>query len=325
MNYRELGRTKLKLSALSFGASSFGNAFQPVRQEACQRTLEVVLEGGINFIDVSPAYGQTLAETRLGQCLKGVPRQRYYLGTKVGSYDESISDFDYSAARTRDSFRQSLDRLGVDYLDLVQCHDIEFADHDQIVNETLPVLHEFKAAGLVNFIGITGLPLSIYPSILDRVPHGTVDVILSYCHYTLQNRTLERLLPYLAEKEVGAINAAPTAMGLLTPKGPPDWHPATAEIRTACAKAVEYCRARKIDIVKLAIQFACANPAIATTLVGAADPDIMRRNVQWAGETPDPREVEAVSRILAPVLDQTWTREGARHGDLPDSFGKDNQ
>jgi L-galactose dehydrogenase len=173
----------------------WGGVFHPVNLDDCIETVRAALEGGINLIDVSPAYGETLAETNLGKALNGIPRNRYYLATKVGAYSEAKGDYDYSAERTERSLCESLERLGVDFLDLIQCHGVEFADHDQIVNETLPALHRLKRHGLARFVGITGLPLKAFPSILDRVDFGTVDTILSFCHYELNDNSLADLIP----------------------------------------------------------------------------------------------------------------------------------
>lgn len=101
----------------------------------------------------------------------------------------------------------------------------------QIVNETIPALQKLKETGKIRFIGITGLPLEIFTYVLDRVPLGTVDVILSYCHYGINDSALEDLLPYLKSKGVGVISASPLAMGLLTENGPPEWHPASNELK----------------------------------------------------------------------------------------------
>lgn len=101
----------------------------------------------------------------------------------------------------------------------------------QVVNETIPALQKLKEAGKIRFLGITGLPLEIFTYVLDRVPPGTVDVILSYCHYSINDSTMEDLLPYLKSKGVGIITASPLAMGLLTESGPPSWHPASPELK----------------------------------------------------------------------------------------------
>jgi aryl-alcohol dehydrogenase-like predicted oxidoreductase len=315
MEYRKLGNTGMDVSVLSFGASSLGGVFHQVSLDECIETVKTTLNGGINLIDVSPAYGETLAETNLGKALNGVPRDRYYLATKVGAYSEAKGDYDYSAERTERSLHESLRRLGVNYVDLIQCHDVEFADHDQIVNETLPALHRLKQQGLVRFIGITGLPLNVFTSILDRVEPSTVDTILSFCHYELNDDSLADLIPYLKEKGVGVINASPTGMGLLTARGAPDWHPASGAIIEGCRKAVEHCKAKGVDIVKLAIQYSCSHPDIATTLVGTARPKNILDNIAYVEEPMDERLLAEVLEVLKPIHNFNFTRGRPQHRD----------
>ena len=199
MQYRTLGRTGLKVSALSFGASSLGGAFRTIDEGEGIRAVHAALEFGVNFIDTSPFYGVTKSETILGKALRGIPRDRYFIGTKVGQYDHGV--FDFSAARVRRSLDESCARLGVDYIDVLQCHDVEFVGLDQIVRETLPALVQLRQEGRIGAVGLTGLPLKVFPAVIDRVPAGTVDVILSFCHYELSNdTTLETLLPYFAQR-----------------------------------------------------------------------------------------------------------------------------
>ncbi len=306
MQLRPLGRTGLDVSLLGFGASSLGGVFRATDDAASIRTVHTALDLGINFIDVSPYYGATRAETVLGKALRGIDRSRYILATKVGQYGEG--EFDFSAARVTRSLDESCARLGVDYIDLLQCHDIEFASLDQIVDETIPALIALKRAGRIGHVGITGLPLKVFPAVLDRVPSGWVETVLSFCHYELNDTSLESLLPYFAKGGVGVINAAPTGMGLLTPRGVPAWHPASPALVAAARRAVEYCAAAGADIVKLAIQFSVANPAIATTLVGSADPENIRRNIAAACEPVDPALLARVQEILRPVHNHNFTR-----------------
>ncbi|WOO40259.1 aldo/keto reductase [Rubellicoccus peritrichatus] len=313
MKYRKLGNTDMDVSVLSYGASPLGSVFREVRIEDCIETVRTVLDGGINLLDVSPAYGETLAEKNLGISLKGIARDRYYLATKVGSYRPSADDYDYSAARTRQSVHDSLERLGTDYLDIVHCHDIEYADHNVIVEETLPALQALKEEGKLRYIGITGLPLKIFPSILDRVDKGVVSAILSFCRYELNDTALADMLPYLKEKEVGVINASPVGMGLLTERGAPDWHPASDEIKEGCRKAVEYCMERGESIAKLAVQFACAHPDIPTTLVGSANPENMRNNIAWVDEPINEELLAGVMEVLKPIHNNYFTRGRPEH------------
>jgi L-galactose dehydrogenase len=306
MHYRPLGHTGLKVSVLGYGASPLGNAFRTIDEGEGIRAVRTALDLGINFLDTSPHYGVTKSETVLGRALQGVPRESYYLATKVGQYGEG--NFDFSAARVTASLDESCRRLGTDYIDVLHCHDIEFADLGQIVNETLPALMKLREAGRVGHLGITGLPLKIFPSILDRAPSGTVAVVLSFCRYCLNDTGLEPLLPYLHQKGVGIINASATGMGLLTERGAPAWHPAPQPIMDGCRRAVEYCRSVGADITKLAIQFAAHHPGIATTLVGTANPENIRKNVAWAEAPIDFELMAKVLAVLKPIHNHNFTR-----------------
>jgi L-galactose dehydrogenase len=301
VEYRQLGKTGLRVSALSFGASSLGSEFREIDEAEGIRTVHCAVDLGINLIDVAPYYGRTKAETVLGKALRGIPRDRYYLETKVGRYDQAR--FDFSATRVIASLDESLARLGVEYVDLIQCHDIEFGDLDQVVHETVPALRRLQAQGKARFVGVTGLPLKIFTHVLDRVE---LDAILSYCHYALNDSALADLLPYLRDKGVGVINASPLSMRLLSNQGAPDWHPASPAVKELCTRAAAHCQEQGVDIAQLAIQFSVSNPGIATTLVGTANPENIERNVRWA-ETPiDEALLAEVLAILEPIHNQTW-------------------
>ena len=303
MQYRTLGKTGLRVSALGFGASPLGGVFGPVEQEDATRAVRTALDLGVNVFDVSPYYGETKAETVLGRALEGVPRDRYVLATKVGRY--GADDFDFSAGRVTRSVDESLRRLRADYVDLIQCHDIEFGSLDRIVGETLPALRRVREQGKARFVGVTGLPLAVFPRVLDRA--DDVDVVLSYCHYALNDDTLAGLLPYLRQKNVGVISASPLGMGLLTDGGAPAWHPAPEAVKAACARAAAHCRSKGGDIARLALQWALANEEIATTLVGMADAEAVEKNVACVGgEQPDVGLLAEVLEILAPCHGVTW-------------------
>src|SRR5690349_11624084 len=182
MQRRALGNTGLELPILSFGASSLGAEFRNIDINEAMRCVRVALDLGMNFIDTSPFYGRGMSEVLLGVALQGVPRDSYLLGTKLGRYDKA--HFDFSAKRVFESVDVSLHRMGVEYLDICLCHDIEFVEMSQIVEETLPALRKVQQEGKVRFVGISGYPMKIFRYILDRTD---LDVILSYNQYTLQN------------------------------------------------------------------------------------------------------------------------------------------
>jgi L-galactose dehydrogenase len=303
---RILGNTGIKVSALSFGASSLGSVFRHIDESEGIKTVHYCLDNGINFIDVSPYYGETKAEIILGKALKDIPRDRFVLASKVGQYKEG--EFDFSAKRTLKSFEDSCKRLNVDYIDLLQCHDIEFADFNQIVDETLPTLKKLKDSGKIGHVGVTGLPLKVFKSILDRTEPGLVETILSFCHYTLNDNSLESFLPYLKSKNVGVINASPTGMGLLSERGAPIWHPASDVIRQGCKTAVNFCKTQGINIAKVAVQFSISHPDITTTLISSANPENMKNNISYANSIIDRNQIEAVLSVLKPIQNFNFSR-----------------
>ena len=306
MNFRPLGHTRLNVSVLSFGASSLGGVFRATDDAEAIRTVHTALDLGMNFIDVAPYYGATKAETVLGRALQGIPRDGYYLATKIGQYGDS--QFDFSAARVARSLDESCARLRVDYIDLLQCHDIEFADLTQIVDETLPALVRLREQGRIGHIGITGLPLKVFPGVLDRTAPGVVETVLSFCRYELNDTALDGLVPYLREKNVGIINASPTGMGLLTERGVPTWHPAPPAMVAGARRAVDYCKSVGADIVKLAVQFCVAHPGIATTLIGSANPANIRKNIGYLDEPIDFELLAKVLDLLKPIHNHNFTR-----------------
>jgi L-galactose dehydrogenase len=226
-----------------------------------------------------------------------VPRGDYLLCTKLGRYD--LAHFDFSAKRVAESVDVSLHRLRTDHLDIVLCHDIEFVPLGQIVAETLPALRRLQAAGKVRFVGFSGYPQKIFRFICDR---AEVDCVLSYNQYTLQNtRFAEETLPWLTARGIGAMNAGPFSARLLTDAPLPAWLKESEAVKAAARQAADLCRARGSSIAKLALQFAIANPTIATTVAGSANPANVRAWAEWAAEPLDDDLLRAVQAIFAPV------------------------
>lgn len=301
MRYRKLGNTGLDVSVLSFGASSLGSVFREADESESIRTVHAAIDAGINYIDVSPYYGLTRAETVLGKAIRDIPRDKFLLSTKAGRY--GVDAFDFSARRIQSSLEESLTRLHTDYVDLFFLHDIEFVPADIVLEEAVPAVMRLKEQGKIRFWGISGLPLQLFEKMLPQID---ADVILSYCHYSLNDTALLDLLPMLEARGIGLVNASPLSMGLLSLRGTPDWHPASPELKAACRKAAEFCAARGTDIAKLAIQFSTGNERIPTTLVSTANPDNIARNARWTLEPIDEELLREVLELLAPVHNVTW-------------------
>lgn len=296
MKHRHLDNTDMDLSIVSYGASSLGAEFRSVDVDEALAAVPAAIECGMNFIDTSPYYGRGSGEVLLGIALKDIPRNQYYLGTKLGRYH--AAHFDFSAQRVIESIDVSLHRLGTDYLDVILCHDIEFVDRQQIVDETLPAIRKIQQQGKVRYVGISGYPMSNFKFILDQTD---LDVVLSYNHYTLQNTMFQDLVPYLKSKGVGIINAAPFSARLLTNAPLPSWHKATPLVRETCQKAAQHCEAAGVDIAQLALQFSIANPEITTCVTGSANPNRIRQWAQWAEMPLDQQLLQEVLQILEPI------------------------
>lgn len=212
----------------------------------------IAVEAGMNFIDVSPYYGHYKAETVLGKALKELPRDRYYLSTKVGRYGkDGVNLWDYSAKRATESVYESMERLNIDFIDLINVHDIEFADLNQVVNETAPALVELREKGVVGHVGITDLQLENLKWVIDHSPNGTVESVLSFCHYCLCDDKLADFLDYFESKEIGVINASPLSMGLLSERGVPAWHPAPKSLVELVAKQWNIAKRKTIRLRNL--------------------------------------------------------------------------
>lgn len=313
MVYNEIGKTGMKVSNLSFGASSLGGVFHGIREEEGIRAVHTAVDNGINFIDVSPYYGHLKAEMVLGKALKEIPRDKYFLSTKVGRYGkDGVNTWDYSARRATESVYESMERLNVDYIDLINVHDIEFQASlegglQKICDETLPALVELRKKGVVGHVGITDLQPENLKWVIEHCDDGTVESILNFCHYSLNDTLLQDYLGFFEQYNVGVINASPLSMGLLSERGAPDWHPAGKDLQQACATAAAYCKTKGYPIEKLAIQFSTScNPRIATTLFSSANPDNVLKNIGYVNEPMDEQLVTEVQKIIGDQMFVRW-------------------
>ena len=310
MKKNPLGRTGLQVSRLSFGASSLGGVFRTVDENEAVRAVHAALDTGINYLDVAPAYGATRAETVLGRALREVPRDRYLLSTKVGKYTSpgayGDDTLDYSRARIRASLDESAARIGVEYFDIVHLHDIEYQGRkhtEWALGEGLLALRELKREGRIGAVGFGIYPMDLWHRVLvDCDP----DAALVHNHYCLNDTRLLELLPLARRTGVGIINGSPFASGLLTDRGPADWHPAGLDERAVFLRAAAFCREQGTSLGKLALQFASQNPEIPTTLFSSASPESVAQNVEWHEEPFDPSLVERVQTILASVRNKQW-------------------
>jgi L-galactose dehydrogenase len=301
MEYRTLGRTNLNVSVLGFGASPLGDVFGTTDPKEGERAVHLAVDRGINFFDVSPYYGLTLAEERLGCALRG-RRHKTILATKCGRY--GVNKFDFCARRVREGVEESLRRLKTEYVDLLQAHDVEFGDVKQIIGETIPEMRRLQQEGKARFIGITGYPLNVLRRIAEA---AEVDTILSYCRYNLVTTDMDGVLtPFARERAIGMINASPLMMGILTVQGPAAWHPAPPQIRELALKAADLCKRCGVSFSLLALHFCLRHAYVSSTLTGMSTTEEVGNNLSAICLQIDESLLEEIRAILAPVFNTVW-------------------
>lgn len=241
------------------------------------------------------------------------------MATKVGRYKPEVDKmFDFSAAKVLSGFEESLQKLGLSYVDLIQVHDLEFAPNPEIIlNETLPAVQTLVDAGKAKYIGITGYPVDELKNIYERST-VKIDTILSYSRLTLSDSSLLGHVDFMKKNGVGLINASPLSMGLLTNYGPPKWHPASEEVREAAAKASLYCQKEGVDLPKIALNFTLSQKDIPITLMGMSSVSEVDRNLAALEQDLTEKEREVKEFILTnyfdPVKEKSWEgREVAKY------------
>ena len=301
MQYRRLGKTELNISVIGFGASPLGNVFDDCDESEGIRSVHCAIDLGINFFDVAPFYGLTLAESRLGDALKG-KRNDILLATKCGRY--GLRDFDFSYQRILDSADESLRRLQTDYVDLMQLHDIEFGSKEQVLNEAIPALQKIKASGKARFVGITGLPVNYLADIAREVE---VDTVLSWAHYNLlQDEINAALVPLCQQKDMGLMNAAPLLQRILSDASIPAWHNAPAELKAMQAPLIETCKKYGVALSDVAIRYAIDHPYIASTIIGMCDQQHVKKNAGVVEFSIPDGLLDEINQLVSPVKNTMW-------------------
>jgi len=308
MDYNVLGDTGLIVSELGFGASGIGGMFDEADESEAIKTVRQAFDRGINYFDTSPAYGRNnssfgpaTSETTLGKGLKTIDRSKIILSSKAGKTASLPPKFNFTYNAIINSVEASLKRLQTDYIDMVFLHDIEYDGGKYLniaLNEGLNALEKLKNEGKIRFFGISCYSIEVLHKVLDN---HDMDTILIHNHYTLINDELLELIPKINSKGIGLVSASPFASGLLTSKGPPDWYPVTKKELYHVKEALDFCSKKKIQIEKIALQFAMDNPQIPTTLFSCTNRKILDKNIDWFEEPLDSIMVAQVCSILEPL------------------------
>ncbi|HEU4421271.1 MAG TPA: aldo/keto reductase [Pilimelia sp.] len=307
-----LGRSKVAVSRLGLGCASIGNLYKEIEEEAAATAVDAAWDAGIRYFDTAPHYGLGLSERRLGAALRMRPRDEYVLSTKVGRLlepdpaGEGRQDaqgfavpatlrrrWDFTAAGVRRSLAESLDRLGLDRVDVVLIHDPEESgDLDVAVHEAYPALHEMRADGTVGAIGVGS---KSWEALQRFVVETDIDVIMLAGRYTLlEQPALDTLLPACAERGVSVLNVGVFNSGLLAVDRPHsgltyEYTAAPPELVAKAQAIADVCARHGVSLPAAALAFAGAHPCVASVVMGAATADHVRRNVvQFTADPPPP-------------------------------------
>lgn len=311
----------LTVGRAGLGCAQLGNLYTAITDETSQATVDAAWEAGVRYFDTAPHYGLGLSERRLGAALRGRPRDSFAVSTKVGrllvpSPDSAGAQddagfvvpaayrrvWDFSADGVLRSLSDSLDRLGLNRVDLVLIHDPE--DHAvAALEEAYPALHALRDQGVVRAIGVG----STRAEILDRfVAETDIDAVLVAGRYTLlEQPALDSLLPACSRRGVSVLNAGVFNSGMLAVDRPHaglpyDYGDAPGPVVARAQAIAAVCERYGVSLPGAALAFAGAHPAIASIIVGTQTPEQARRNFPLASAPPPPGEMwaELVARGL---------------------------
>jgi D-threo-aldose 1-dehydrogenase len=277
-------RTGVEVSRLSLGTAALGGLYTSVSDADCTDTVLAAIDNGINFIDTAPHYGKGTSEVRIGKALAGRDRSSFVISTKIGrllvpsttDIDDFFMDadntverkFDFSASGVRQSLEGSLERLGIDSVEILFIHDPD-ANADEAILEAYPELDRMRSEGIIKAIGV-GMNQCETPT---RVIKETdIDMVLIAGRYSLlDQKALEGLLPTALERNVDIIAAGVFNSGILANpvKGATyDYVPASDELLTKAVRIREVLEGHKVSLTSAALQFPLRHPAVKSVLVG---------------------------------------------------------
>ena len=296
-----MGKTDMQVSVIGFGASPLGDVFDVTDEQEGMRAVHSAIDQGINFFDVAPFYGDTLAEKRLGNALI-TKRKTIFLATKCCRYGNGVFDFSYQQVLS--SLDESLKRLQTDYVDLLQVHDIEFGNREQVLNEAIPAVLRAKEQGKARYVGFSGLPVRYLAQIARQV---SVDTVLSWGHYTLLNDEInDELVPLSQEKGFGLMNAAPLMQRILSDAPVPSWQSSPQAVKDLQPRLNQLCRDHGVALSDVALRFALDHSAIATTIIGMSEQRHVEQNVRVLDFKIPDGLLDQIAVMVAPVKNWMW-------------------
>lgn len=309
--YKKFGNKEI--SNIGYGCATLANIYNPLTDTDSHEIINFCVKNGINYFDVAPFYGGGNAEFRLGRALNTLNKNKLFIATKVGRYtdENSLSGaggyFDFSPSKIEESIKNSMDKIGIKQIDLLQCHDIEHVTTETII-EALPILDHFRNIGYINNIGINSYPIQPLIDIIDRT-NIKINSVGTYAHHTLINDSLNNYIQYFREKDIKIINSSPLGMGLLTDKGPPDWHPASQKMLDIVYKIKNFCIEKNENISNIAMKYSLNNPNILTNITGGGSIEEITNNLSTLNNPPGKNILDEIDIISQPVKNKLWGPE----------------
>jgi D-threo-aldose 1-dehydrogenase len=300
---RRLRTAELALTELSLGGAQLGNLYQTIDDHTAGATVDAAWDTGVRYFDTAPHYGLGLSERRLGAALATRPQRDYVLSTKVGRLLEPLAAvrgqdtegfavaathrrvWDFSRDGVRRSVEESLQRLGLDRVDIVYLHDPD--DHlEQVLAAGYPALEQLRDEGVVAAIGAG---MNQTPILSELARNTDVDLLMLAGRYTLlEQGALEDLLPVCERRGIGVVVAGVFNSGLLALEKPPEdatynYARAPADVLDRARRIADVCERHGTTLPEAAIAFPLGHPAVVSVCIGARSAEQVRRNARLLG------------------------------------------
>ena len=330
---RKFGRTGLTVTDMGFGAAPIGNFLRPISDDMADAMVRRAWNEGMRYFDTAPYYGHGLSEARLGESLRWKPRDQYVISSKVGRVLTSVRrkdidftpwtdglpftcKFDYSYDGTMRSFEDSLQRLGLESIDILFIHDADVFTHGaemqkvyfrQAMDGCYRALIRLRDQGAVKAIGVG---VNNWEVMLDFMQQGDFDALLVAGRYTLlEQDTLNELLPLCERRNTAIVIGGGFNGGILATGAVPgakwNYAPAPAAIMEKVRQIEAVCARHQVPLPAAALQFLLAHPAVSSHIPGTRDVAQMEQNIAL------------VSQPIPPEFWQDLKREGLLRQDAP--------
>ncbi|MCS5718496.1 aldo/keto reductase [Herbiconiux sp. CPCC 205763] len=307
---------ELPFGAVGYGAANLGNMYRELSDESARAILDAAWESGIRYYDTAPHYGLGLSERRLGEFLRTKPRDQYVVSTKVGrllrpnpegagSFDTENSFlvpadlkrvWDFTPDGVRQSLDESLERLGLDRVDVLFLHDPERGDLQRGLDESLPALASLREQGVVGAVGVGSMSTE---ALLASARSGFIDLLMVAGRYTLAEQPVfPEVLEACDINGVGIVNASVFNSGLLATNDPGsdsryEYGGVPAETLARVQAIGTVAREFGVELPAAALQYTARDPRVRSVVVGSSKPDQVRQNVE---------------RMHATIPDVFWAR-----------------